>query len=103
MEVKIFETIMLLCFGLAWPFSIYKIWKTKTSTGKSIFFLCIILLGYISGILFKIYGNIDEVICLYILNSILVTIDIALTLKYRKNNEVNKLLRQTSQDPAIDL
>ena len=103
MEVKIFETIMLLCFGLAWPFSIYKIWKTKTSTGKSIFFLCIILLGYISGILFKIYGNIDEVICLYILNSILVTIDIALTLKYRKNNEVNKLLRPTSQDPAIDL
>jgi hypothetical protein len=49
------------------------------------FFLCIILLGYTSGIFFKIYGNLDEVIFLYILNSILVAIDIALTLKYRKN------------------
>jgi lipopolysaccharide export LptBFGC system permease protein LptF len=84
MEVKIFETIMLFCFGLAWPFSIYRTWKTKTSTSKSMFFLCIILLGYISGIFFKIYGNLDEVICLYILNSTLVAIDIVLTLKYRE-------------------
>jgi len=85
MEVKIFETIMLFCFGFAWPFSIYRTWKTKTSMSKSIFFLCIIFLGYIAGILFKIYGKLDEVICLYILNSILVAIDIALTLKYRNN------------------
>jgi len=103
MEVKILEAIMLLCFGLAWPFSIYRTWKTKTSTSKSIFFLCIILLGYISGIFFKIYGTLDEVICLYILNSILVAIDIALTLKYRKNNEVNKLLQPTSQNSATEL
>ncbi len=84
MEVKIFETIMLLCFGFAWPFSIYRTWKTKTSTGKSMFFLCIILSGYISGIFFKIYGNFNEVIYLYILNAILVSVDMMLTLKYRE-------------------
>lgn len=84
MEVKIFETIMLLCFGFAWPFSIYRTWETKTSTGKSMFFLCIVLLGYISGIFFKIYGTLDEVIYLYILNSILVTVDMMLTIKYRE-------------------
>lgn len=84
MEPKIFETIMLLCFGLAWPFSIYRTWKTKKSTSKSMFFLCIVLLGYISGIFFKIYGRLDEVICLYILNSTLVAIDMVLTLKYRE-------------------
>ena len=77
---------MLLCFGFAWPFSIYRTWKTKTSAGKSMFFLCIILLGYISGICFKIFGRLDEVIFLYILNSTLVTIDIILTLKYRKRS-----------------
>jgi len=92
MEVKIFETIMLLCFGLAWPFSIYRLWKTKTSAGKSMFFLCIVLLGYMSGILFKIYGVLDEVIFLYVLNSILVSIDLALTMKYRKNYELNQLV-----------
>jgi len=85
MEVKIFETLMLFCFGFAWPFSIYRTWKTKTSAGKSIFFLCIVLLGYISGMFFKIYGTFDEVIFLYILNATLVTIDMVLTYKYRGN------------------
>jgi hypothetical protein len=100
MEVKIFEAIMLFCFGLAWPFSIYRTWKTKTSTSKSMFFLCIILLGYISGIFFKIYGTLDEVICLYILNSTIVAIDIVLTLKYREKNVVNKSLQPISQSEA---
>jgi hypothetical protein len=83
MEVKIFETIMLLCFGSAWPFAIYRTWKTKSSNGKSTFFLGIVLVGYLSGMLFKVYGNLDEVIFLYILNAIFVSIDMALTLKYR--------------------
>jgi hypothetical protein len=84
MEAKIFETIMLFCFGFAWPFSIYRTWKTKTSAGKSVFFLCIVFSGYISGILFKIYGTLDEVIFLYILNLTLLLIDIVLTIKYRE-------------------
>jgi hypothetical protein len=83
MEAKIFEIIMLLCFGLAWPFSIYRTLKTKSSKAKSMFFLCIVLVGYGSGILFKIYGRMDEVIFLYILNSFMVFIDMMLTLKYR--------------------
>jgi hypothetical protein len=84
MEVKFFESIMLICFGSAWPFSIYKTLKAKNSTGKSVLFLFIILIGYISGILFKIYGNMDEIIFLYILNFIFVSTDIVLTLKFRK-------------------
>jgi len=47
------------------------------------FFLCIVLVGYASGIMFKIYGRMDEVIFLYILNSVMVFIDMMLTLKYR--------------------
>jgi len=90
MEVKIFETLMLFCFGFAWPFSIYRTWKTKISAGKSMFFLGIVLLGYIFGIFFKIYGTFDAVIFLYILNATLVTVDIVLTVKYRGHNAVNK-------------
>ncbi len=87
MEVKIFEAIMLICFGSAWPFSIYRTWKAKNSAGKSMMFLYVILAGYVAGILFKIYGNMDEVIFLYILNSIFVLTDILLTLKFRKLRE----------------
>ena len=87
MEVKIFEAIMLICFGSAWTFSIYRTWKAKNSAGKSMMFLYVILAGYVAGILFKIYGNMDEVIFLYILNSIFVLTDILLTLKFRKLRE----------------
>ena len=48
--VKILETIMLICFGAAWPFSIVKSWKARTAKGKSIGFLLVILVGYIAGI-----------------------------------------------------
>ena len=48
--VKILETIMLICFGAAWPFSIIKSWKARTAKGKSIGFLLVILVGYVAGI-----------------------------------------------------
>jgi hypothetical protein len=82
---NIFEAIMLTCFGAAWPFSIWRIWKTKAAWGKSLWFLIIILTGYACGVVHKVLNSLDYVIILYIMNSILVSIDIALTLKYRKN------------------
>lgn len=80
----VFEIIMLLCFGAAWPFSIYHLYQTKKSHGKSVKFLCIILLGYLAGIGFKITGNTDYVILLYILNFLLVSVDLMLTIRYRE-------------------
>lgn len=82
---NIFEAIMLTCFGAAWPFSIWRIWTTKAAWGKSLWFLFIILTGYACGVVHKVLNSLDYVIILYIMNSILVSIDIALTLKYRKN------------------
>lgn len=79
--MSIFEIIMLLCFGLAWPFSIYKAWKTRNNGSKSIIFLCAILMGYIAGILHKILYNMDGVIILYLLNVLMVAIDVVLYLR----------------------
>ncbi len=81
----IFEAIMLICFGLAWPFSIYRMYKTKKSAGKSTFFLSIILLGYIAGMAFKYTGNFDFIFYLYMLNCGMVSLDLFLVLEYRKN------------------
>jgi len=82
-HTKIFEATMLICFGTAWPLSIITMLRTKTSEGKSYLFLFIVLLGYLSGIMHKIYVSPNAVIYLYISNSIMVIIDIALTFKYR--------------------
>ncbi len=79
-----FEIIMLLCFGAAWPFSIYKSYKSRKNSGKSVAFLYIIVVGYIAGILHKLIYNYDAVIFLYVLNSIMVTIDILLYFRNKR-------------------
>jgi hypothetical protein len=85
MNAGVFEVIMLVCFGLAWPFSIYKMLKTKKSYGKSIGFLVVILIGYISGIFFKYFGEMNAIILLYILNTLMVAVDLFLTKRYKAN------------------
>jgi hypothetical protein len=84
MNPDIFEAMMLVCFGCAWPFSIYKTWKIKSSKGKSMLFLAVILAGYIFGILFELFGDLNDVIYLYILNASIVAADTFLTYRYRK-------------------
>jgi hypothetical protein len=83
--MNILEILMLICFGSAWPFSIYKSYRTKDSNGKSVLFMLAIFLGYMSGILNKVYNNFDSVIYLYMLNSAMVLAEIFL---YFKNKGV---------------
>lgn len=88
--MSIFEIGMLLCFGASWPFSIYKTIQCRDVRGKSIFFLLIVLLGYIFGILHKMFYHYDKVIYLYTFNSLMVVTDIALYLKLKSSNEKQK-------------
>ena len=85
MNPSIFEALMLLCFGAAWPFSIYRMIKTKKSHGKSVQFLMILLAGYFFGLLFQYFGQRNGVIFLYLLNTLLVSLDLFLTIQYGKN------------------
>jgi len=85
--MSIYEMLMLVCFGAAWPFSIYKSYKSKSVAGKSPAFLAILILGYIFGILNKIIYNYDFVLYLYCLNLIMVTTDLIL---YFKNSKLIK-------------
>lgn len=76
--MSVFEVVMLVCFGLAWPFSIYKSWKTREVGSKSLIFLVALLVGYAAGILHKIFFARDAVLVLYCLNGTMVAIDICL-------------------------
>jgi hypothetical protein len=89
-----FEMLMLLCFGAAWPFSIYKSYKSKSVSGKSPFFLVVIMIGYVFGILNKIIYNFDGVVYLYALNLIMSTTDFILYLRNLK------LLKANTKKPA---
>ena len=82
-----FEIGMLVCFGASWPLSILKLWRTKRSDGKSRLFLAIVILGYVCGVLHKIFYNFDLVVLLYVLNLAMVALDLHLTNLYRKRNK----------------
>ncbi len=82
--MSIFEAIMLICFGAAWPVSIVKSYKSRSTGGKSLAFSLIIIVGYISGIVNKIVNKPDFVTWLYVLNLVMVSIDAALWLRNRK-------------------
>ena len=90
MNFPIFEALMLICFGTAWPFSIVKSLKSKSTKGKSLFFLLIINSGYVFGIIHKIYWSMDTVIILYVFNFFMVSFDIFLFFrnKYKEAQEV---------------
>jgi hypothetical protein len=92
--VSPFEIVMLVCFGAAWPVSIYKSLKTRQVAGKSLPFLVIILVGYMAGILHKILFRFDLVIYLYALNALMVSIDILVYLRNRLRYSRDSLSRE---------
>jgi hypothetical protein len=90
--VQLFESLMLISFGVSWPFSIVKSFRAKTTKGKSLFFLLIVIFGYICGITSKlISGNITYVLVFYIVDMLMVTTDLLI---YFRNSKLDKLADQ---------
>ena len=48
-----FEVVMPICFGSGWPFSIVRAIRTKQASDKSPWFMTIICLGCLSGVIHK--------------------------------------------------
>ena len=76
--MNVFEITMMICFGSSWPFSIYKSYTARSTKGKSVVFLYIVSLGYMAGVLHKIYYSYDFIIIFYIINLLLVITDMIL-------------------------
>ncbi|MBQ9713858.1 MAG: hypothetical protein IJV83_00900 [Clostridia bacterium] len=86
--VTVFESIMLICFGISWPISVYKSLTSKSTKGKSVVFTFAIIIGYLAGITGKIVGkNFNYVLVLYLLNLAFVSVDLVLYFinKHREN------------------
>lgn len=86
--MQIFEFIMLACFGLSWPISVYKSIKSKSTQGKSLVFIIAIIIGYISGIIGKIVNDqLTYVLIIYCFNLMVVSIDLILFFINRKREK----------------
>lgn len=83
---------MLVCFGISWPISVIKDIRSKTAKGKSIVFICAIIIGYFGGIASKLTAHflddkpITYVFYLYIFNVIMVTADLIITIMNKKRD-----------------
>ena len=65
----VFETVMLVCFGLSWPLNVIKAFKARTAKGTSLPFLLLIITGYLGGIAAKVIsGQINYVLIVYLIN-----------------------------------
>ena len=96
MKFPIFEAVMLVCFGMAWPVSIVKSWRSRTNKGKSSYFLLIVFVGYLSGLVHKLWwqAEVDGVVWLYVLNAVMVAVDGIL---YYRNSRIDRRMSQHSR------
>ena len=84
----IFETIMLVCFGLSWPINVVKAYKARTTKGTSLPFILLIITGYFAGITAKIVnGQFNYVFIVYIINLLILMLNIIV---YFRNYHLDK-------------
>ena len=96
---ELLEILMLVAFGASWPLNVVKSLKTKSTKGKSLFFLILIVSGYICGIASKLlnesymasFSSKWYVLAVYILNLIMVSTDLVL---YFRNAAYEKKLEK---------
>ena len=89
MIAEIFEIIMIVCFGFSWPMNVIKSYRARTTKGKSLPFLVLIITGYVFGIIGKLIGGNFKwyVLFFYVLNLVMVSADLAL---YVRNYRLDK-------------
>ncbi len=94
---ELFEIIMIVSFGASWPLNVMKSYKARTTKGKSLPFLLLIFFGYIAGITSKLinetymasFGSKWYVLFFYVLNLLMVGLDLLLYVRNRKLDKAN--------------
>ena len=86
---EILEICMIVSFGASWPMNVMKSYKARTTKGKSLAFLCLILIGYVAGITSKLLAPSFKwyVLFFYVLNFVMVAVDLVL---YFRNLALDK-------------
>jgi hypothetical protein len=93
---EILEVIMIVSFGASWPLNVLKSYRARTTKGKSLAFLLLILFGYIAGIVSKLInegymaqiGQKWYVLFFYVLNFIMVGADLCM---YVRNSKLDRM------------
>ncbi len=94
----VLEALMIVSFGISWPFAIIKSWRSRSNAGKSLIFTCLILFGYLCGILSKLLSqNLNLAFWFYIPNALMVLTDMLI---YFRNKGATKNSSRNFSSPA---
>ena len=87
------EALMILFFGLSWPTSVMKSYRSRTAKGKSAVFEILIWIGYVFGMIRKFIQLNDPAVnkgflfyfawFFYAFNMLMITIDLILYVRNR--------------------
>ena len=89
---EILEILMIVCFCFSWPMNVVKSYKARTTKGKSLGFLMMIIIGYLCGIASKIISGSYKwyVMFFYVLNLFMVSLDVAMYARNYRIDQMNK-------------
>jgi len=100
---EVFETTMLICFGFSWPMSVVKNIKSGTAKSMSLPFILLIIFGYLAGISAKIInGKINYVLAVYLINLVMVSINVVVYMINRKKDKTKEEERDLAMTKTID-
>lgn len=85
---EVLEFVMLFCFGLSWPINAYKHWKAGTAKSTSVYFILLILFGYVAGITAKLLVPPKHfyVLLIYFINFFNVSLDLVIYFVNRRKD-----------------
>lgn len=100
---ELLEIVMIVSFGASWPMNVLKSYRARTTKGKSLAFLCLILFGYVAGIASKFlneaymasFASKWYVLFFYVLNFVMVAVDLLL---YIRNYRLDKKGEQEGKE-----
>lgn len=85
---SVFESLMLVCFGFSWPINVIKAYKARSAKGTSLWFILLIIAGYVAGITAKFVNHqINYVLAVYFINLFIVSINLFV---YFRNRELDR-------------
>lgn len=90
---ELLETVMLICFGFSWPINVVKNTRAKTAKSMSFPFIMLVIVGYVAGIAAKLITHrINYVLVVYIINLIMVSVNILVYARNRRLDRERSLL-----------
>jgi len=85
---NLLESGMLVCFGISWPINVVKAFRARTAKSTSLAFICLIITGYVAGILAKLNNHqYNYVLAVYFLNLVIVLTNVFV---YFRNSALDK-------------